>query len=347
MPVRTWSAESRDRADLSDQTTQLLQRKSVLFALKQFLTGVDPAVPTGAWTVDRSSDATTAGTGDNWGATFTASKIQWNNEGAAHSWIVFKSPAGFCNAGQFLYICIDLRGDAGVDGNSHNMRMFASGYPFTGGTVNTRPTAISETFWSDGNLFQWIRNSVNGETWEWHGLRSTVGDFMFFIGKQGAGIINSAFWAFRHTDAEPEDNFPVSFGQNFAETGGGAFDVDFLQGSNASGRIGVVWVNGDGFSPRKTAIGTIVTNYDYDSNNRLHVDYGAGGNAINGKQYEWPVDVYTSGNGTAGAAHRGRWPDVTIGGNPLQTTMAPASGPPFTKCFVGQFWVPFTGKPTF
>lgn len=136
----------------ADVTTALRQTASHLFALKGLLTqvltgtaGTGGQPPSSAaWTVDSSSDGTTASSGDNLGgATFTAAKWVRAAAASAHTWFVLKSPvsSGILDGPYYLMVSMGTTSDT-------NLIFGLSKVQPTGGTATADPTASGQSLYT-------------------------------------------------------------------------------------------------------------------------------------------------------------------------------------------------------
>jgi hypothetical protein len=105
--------------------------RSVLFAIKQALTGVSPVTGrslnwTNPWTVVLSSDGVSAGASDYWDST---PDLVWGT--GTHSWIVLRQPI------TGIEVCLDLS-----NANTGYMtQVWSPATGFSGGDTSNRPTA--------------------------------------------------------------------------------------------------------------------------------------------------------------------------------------------------------------
>ncbi len=117
-----------------------------------------------SWTIEYSCDGSVAGSAgdgiDRWGTVVTdvSSLVHTTNSSNARSWIVLKQSAIASN----FQILIDL-----VGGDSNRAKIFYSySSGFTGGAINSRPTATDEFLlcdnldWGTGSAFVGARHNV-------------------------------------------------------------------------------------------------------------------------------------------------------------------------------------------
>jgi len=137
----------------------------------------------GAWTVVGSSDSITAGmdTVDRW---TDESKLVWNSDGLAHSWIVLKQ-TGINAGGSGFQMCIDLN-DISTDSEYITVVVsYSSG--FTGGAITNRPTATT------ADQFVLINNGLWGPNIKEGGTRKLV------VCKTSDGACNRVYISFDST----------------------------------------------------------------------------------------------------------------------------------------------------
>lgn len=88
------------------------------------------------WTVVGSSNSVTANSSDNW---TSASSVVFQNNGAAHSWIILKQVGIATN---FQVLIVARRNPGG--GSDVMFVLYSPSAGFTGGTTTARPTATDE-----------------------------------------------------------------------------------------------------------------------------------------------------------------------------------------------------------
>jgi hypothetical protein len=144
MPVpalqKTWrfniNRTQRGNLNLPWHQEMMLKIKAALIG-----DGLWDTVPTGIWTVHSSSNGSVADTSDNWN---TAADIVSDQEGDAHSWIVFNTGI---NGGvaQFM-INMNNNEDSNANAQIEQITCFFSWTGgFSGGTTLVRPTASDES----------------------------------------------------------------------------------------------------------------------------------------------------------------------------------------------------------
>lgn len=144
VPVKTWQV-SRN-VTVGAQVDALTQARVLMKAIKDTMVAFASNAPT----VAGSSNGSAAGMDavDRWTAT---TSLVWNNNGSAHSWIVFAFPQINPN----FQVCIDL---------NSNATWFASwvvswNAGFTGGSTTARPTATDEAVFL--NTTDWYSNVLS------------------------------------------------------------------------------------------------------------------------------------------------------------------------------------------
>lgn len=333
---RTWSAQAVNQVP-ADETTIVLLHKSLMFAMKQFITGASPAVAGGAWTVQRSSDGTTAGAGDNWGSSFDANKIKWHADGNARSWIVYESPDDFVQGGK-VYLLFDLIG-SGSDASTHQIYHEMSSTPYTGGSVTARPsTAATPSQINNGGVLQWYSSSL-GSAHKWHGTRNTHGDWAWFASKDGQQFMQTSFFHIALEDHEPTDDYASLGHIGWNEGAPGAPSTSTYQ----PGTLIALWAGGN-----RPATGNncqhVLQPVSFNSTGFLGTIDG-GGSDISGNYYQWALETATLGGNNN--ARRGRAVDIAMcqfGSAVTQVTGTPSGT--FEKIILGISWFPFSTKPT-
>lgn len=201
MPILALSQNYHTRRDipLPDNTNQLALMRSTMWLLKAALKGEVSTGTTGTntrpantlWTHVASSDGSTTSSGtDLWGATYTASALNWNNDGAAHSWIHLRNTL----LARDLILALPS-----ATTTNFLAAMVPTSFGFTGGTTLTRP--INSTFEvnagytssSAGNWFTWQANVTGGTTNYVHFTVGDDGSFYFTTTRLAGGCGNSFF----------------------------------------------------------------------------------------------------------------------------------------------------------
>lgn len=334
--TRTWSAQAQNQT--ITETTQTEQCQQLLYAFKRFIVGANPAVAAGAWTVDRSSDGSAnAGAADYWAA---STNIVWAAAGSNHSWIVFKSPAGFVSGG-YVYLLIDCQG---ATVTSAKFEWASAAY--TGGSLTAAPTSTASQAMGTSTTIQWHRTTSFPFNTRWHGSRNSVGDFVWQVSRNSAAYAHAAIGALSTTGFEAGDTYPAILFCNFNDAAPGALArAQFNAVSGPSRRCTAFWYNGgvtDTLNQGLTAPSTCST-----GSGDFLVNVDVNGSDITGAYYGWDAEVVSCG--TAKIARRGRLCDVTWANydpTVAQGTATPSDASP-ERCIYGAMWLPSATKPTF
>jgi hypothetical protein len=321
--VRTWSAQTTDNAP-ADQSTAALQSANLLLGLRDFLTGVTPAVSGGAWTVAQSSNGTTASAADNWSA---AADVSWANAGSAHSWIVFTKSSYY--PGGDIHLLIDCRGP-----NVYNWWVEFASSAYSGGTNLDAPTATNSKALNGGAVTQWVKSSLTN--CEWHGTRNTAGDFVWLISADGSGRANFSLACFAAAGYPTGDDYAGVFWASYLDSGVGALDNDQF---SANARIGnFIWT---GVASASTS--THIVRPCYGTTFAL-TNFDENGHNLTGELPDWRI--YLLNTGTSELGDRGYLVDVAYGpAGAAQRTGTPSST--YDRILIGDFFIPFSSKPTF
>jgi hypothetical protein len=113
--------------------TNQLSYGNILYAIKEQLVAW-------GWTVERSSDAYSAGASDNWTSYLS---LAWQESTAYGSWVVLKK-TNAAGAGKDLYLLLTCLLDPGASSSPYYLGVFASYSAFTGGSTTVRPTSPGE-----------------------------------------------------------------------------------------------------------------------------------------------------------------------------------------------------------
>lgn len=182
----------------------LTNAKNALWYMKAFLKGEIGGAATGLWTCAGSSDSVTAamdGT-DRWTSTFTPSKLVFDNDGSAHSWIVLQAPAGI---GATLYMVLDYN----HNGVPQHLSLWFASQPFTGGSTTNRPTSPDEWTASGNNWVQATFHDGTATNWVVNGAMTTEGSFHFLMNSVGASDIYSSIMCHKMSEIRSEDTVPI------------------------------------------------------------------------------------------------------------------------------------------
>lgn len=173
--VKTWQVSKNNT--VPTQVDALTQARRLMKTIKDMMVGFGSNAPT----VGGSSNGTTAGMDDvdRWSSD---ASLVWNNNGSAHSWIVFKFPQINPN----FQVCVDLNSTA---------TWFATWVVswndgFTGGSTTARPTATDEFVFI--NTTDWYSNVLS--QYQVHGWLSTDGQAFRMCVWRSANA--TTFWLF-------------------------------------------------------------------------------------------------------------------------------------------------------
>lgn len=338
--TRTWSAEAANQA-LADESSQALAAASLLYAFKSFITGADPAVAAGAWTVVMSSGYSSgswqAGAADYWD---DETSLGWGTAGADdHSWIVFRSPSGFVSGG-YVYLLIDCQGATVT-----SARLEWASAAFSGGSTTTCPTTtVGQTLGSSSPV-QYNRTGWPMEA-EWHGVRNTVGDFVFLSSRKTAGYAHLAWGALSTTGYETGDTYGATLFCNYNDTTPGALGRTQLHPATTR-RVTAFWTSGAVTDTSNQCwVGPAFANVATGAWVLDSVD--SNGSDINASTYYgYPVEIWSLGSGKI--ARRGKLVDILW--SPSDSSIVQGTGVPSDaspeRQIVGHVYLPFATKLTF
>lgn len=297
-PALTQTRSSRMNRPYAANTVQLDLAQSVIFSIIEnlidtatggTLTGTRDAAS--VWTVKGSSNSVSVSlVGVNHIAART--NLVWAAAGAAHSWIWLEKGS--------MQIVIDC-----INATNTNIVIAASrlAVPFTGGTVNDRPTSTEEFLWNTtttGNAPQnYLADTTTGATCNTHFVTGTDEQFCFFASRAGTGVVFLTIALLKTTGANDTRN---AFWIGNAQTSG--------RGSCTAAQI----ANGSGGCVGRSPNGVTVVNTGG------MVGFRAGGtdmtgagsyttDANTGKYNTTPCPVM-AGNSGAQYAYRGILPDL-------------------------------------
>lgn len=218
---KTWQM---DMGRIFNSGSGVTNAKNALWYMKAFLKGEIGGAVTGLWTCSGSSDASTAGMDgtDRWGSSFNASKLVPNDPGSAHSWIVLHAPGSI---GSALYMLLDYNHNA----NFHQMSLYFSRQPFTGGSTTARPTSSTEWSASANTWFQQNFHDNSGTDWVVNGFLTTEGSFHFLMNAVGGGDTYSSVLCHKLMEVRTEDILPVVA---YFNSGGGVYNRGTIAASS-------------------------------------------------------------------------------------------------------------------
>lgn len=339
---RNWGFAWNTNCDGGDVATTT---KNAIIALKEAFTadledaaGTPGNFTSGKWTVQRSSDGTTADATDRW---VDNTDITFDTAGNNHSWI-WLSKADFPTVGVTTHVIIDCVDTTNTDVTVH----WSSATPTDNGSVTNSPTLTAGTAYTDLAARQ-IASYLGTNVTYSHASRSDNGDVFFGTWRQGHprpwyGLLTNKL------DPSPRsiaiDPWPMFIYHGEYDSTQGTFDLDSSQGLDS-------WANAKSFWHD----GTKHTLYGfYTKLARLHnasawvgADFDTNGDDIDGK---WPrLPLYCVTNYTAYKSFRGRVVDLWDGpragsSSPPLGTVTPATGT-VEYCLFGDIWVPANQAP--
>jgi hypothetical protein len=325
--VRTWTQQPINNA--LDVSSLLNYHNATILAFKKFIAGQFPVDALGAWTVDSSSNGTVAGAGDHWA---TTADLVHAAAGVAHSWAVFKSPAGYVPGGNFVYILMAL--DSAAD---QQITWKVSGANFTGGTTTANPTTIATPAGFDTSQI-FLNVLPVGSTW--NATRSTFGDFIFLVGRVGDGFPQTALCSFSLVNPRNGDGYPVATVAIFQNAANGGLQRGVMQTGHG---LYALWANGNAVTgPHYVTMPRDVGDSTSWLNNSVSGYDGIDGSLLPGV----PCDLCSNDGGGQPASFRGTLPDLYLvqGAIPIKTP-TPSAAPLWT-C-VGGYLAPFSVSPNF
>lgn len=299
-PALTQTRSSRMNKPYDANAVQLDLAQSVIFAIIQHLldtatggtlTGTRNAAS--IWNVKGSSNSVSVSlVGVNHITART--NLVWAAAGAAHSWI-------WLEKGNWQ-IVIDC-----INGTNTNIVIAASrvAVPFTGGTVNDRPTSTEEFLWSTtstGNSPQnYLADTTTGATCNTHFVTGTDEQFCFFASRAGTGVVFLTVAFVKTTGADVADVRNAFWLGSASTSGRGSCGVNEI--ANAAG--GCVGRSPNGLTVVTTggAAGLRAGGTDMSGT----ATYGT--DAFSGKYNTTPIAVW-AGNSGAQYAYRGMLPDI-------------------------------------
>jgi len=301
-PAFTQTRNSRMNRPYAANAVQLDLAQSFIFSIIEnlldtatggTLTGTRNA--NSVWTVKGSSNSVSVSlVGVNHIAART--NLVWAAASSPHSWIWLE------NATSGLQIVIDC-----INATNSNIVLAAtrSAVPFTGGTVNDRPTSTEEFLWATtttGNAPQtFLADTTTGATCFTHFITGTDGQFCFWASRAGTGVVFATIALLKTTGADAGDVRNTFWVGNAQSSGRGACTV--AQIANGAGGVvgrspnGLTVVNTGGMQGLRAG-GTDMTGSG---------SYGT--DAFNGK-YNATACAVWAGNSGAQYAYRGILPDI-------------------------------------
>lgn len=313
---RTWTVALNN---VPTQTTVLAQGRAIQRArLATYLAA--------GWTVQGSSDGATAGM-DGVNRWDSDTDLNWESGGNARSWFVIRSPAGFCNGGNFLYCLVALSTGAA---NPHLVNITWSTVAFAGTLTTADPTTTGANARAFTNK-QYIRAALANS--RYHTARSNAGDVLFLVSADGSGYFMSSNLAANTLNQEPGDNYPVFAFEGFSDTGRGAFTI---ANSNSTSHAAMWGTDGLVIA---TSFGLV--DLTLSGTALMGVLAGNGLSTISG-QAPW-VPAILASSAASYQGFRGNLPDIAlaprVAGFPVGTE-EPNSPEPSTTMVCAEVWVP-------
>lgn len=215
VPIKTWIFDTF-RAP-GAQSSAAVVHQNVVFQIKQFLCGAVPANATGAWTVQGSSDGSTAGATDLWLS--ATNVVQVLNTGTAHSWIVLRSPAGMLPNSAFIEILINCHAANSAGNLSKVIQLVIANdsHPFV--IVTTPATAPVAPTNAVTLASKQIIDASSTLPHHMNFWRSTEGDFILCIDRDTTTINQFNWWNLVGRNGESTDNYPIWIGAEFNAAG--------------------------------------------------------------------------------------------------------------------------------
>lgn len=320
---RNWTCSWNN---VPSQATLLDQAREVLLAFKNAYKGA-------GWTVEGSSDGTTAGMDatDRWS---TVTDLTWDTAGNAHSWIVIRSPVNYPSTGKGIWLMLSC--SPTVATQYHNVRITPASAAFTGGSTTADPTAPANAYTGLGTsgVVQFLNSSLTNS--KYHYIYNTVGDVLCLVSQQASGYCATAWASLQSIGAEAADPYPWFGYFGYLVSGVGAFDA---LGVYTTTRHIMFWAD----DTVLTGANTCGFLRYLDGTAEALIYFDALGSDISGQYPALPAIIFS--RVTSKVALRGTLVDITQApqhSGIVQGTVEPATGTP-TTAIVGDFWVPCGG----
>lgn len=194
---KTWEFQI-NQLELADGTVvgnANVDRKKMLFAIKEALINNGTTTFTTPWTVQLSSNSSTAGAADNWTA-YTSLVWRDDDTASAFSWIVLRQ-TGISTTFELLITCEE----DSVNNDGARIGAWVAQAGFTGGTTTARPTATDERQIRDSTSSGHWGSGVDGTpniNYRWHLAMSSDGQctrLLIFM-----DTVNTGVWIFDKPD---------------------------------------------------------------------------------------------------------------------------------------------------
>ncbi len=305
--------------------------RSVLFYIKDFLTGHVGGATLGLWTVYYSCDGVTAGSPgdlvDRWGTTYDRTKLVVAADGVAHSWTVLKS-----STTPALYLILDYSNGSSLTTSG---RLLMSKDAPTDGSVTNAPAPANEWGWPTSEYLTFAEDTTRNH--RMNGWLSTDGSmFVIATGMQGAGCLSFALLHAKLADANPLDQYPYVLAGAFYAYTRGAWTSSVLGHSASSVRMR----NWDG----DTAASSFIEPFAAGS---IYAFYyiSKAGLAPSGDHPDWPIWVINCETASSKSLIRGRIEDVFYCSSNMPIPSAEPNNAPPQSIIFGDFWLPGTDVP--
>jgi hypothetical protein len=323
----------------------------MIWYLKAFLKGEIGGATSGLWTVEGSTDGTTAAMDgvDRWGATFDSTKIFFSvfANGTKHSWIVLKSPSINGVNYRMLLTCRD--GTTGAT-NAGILVYFSKG-AFTGGTGTTDPTATDQwgpvstagtqaMVWAPYNFVP-----TAADTFRVHAGLATDGSFFYYSTIDGTMNNPHNLFIFSPlADTDPSDLYPVfTYYGCVPEAAGWGYQKSMVSTYFTDPYSTYVMLMNNGRLPDGSAVVPMQVAMpcylDASANVTARPLEIVIADPYDGSYMDWPMRVFSQSGLLK--MYRGRVPDFYFGAWPgiPKFTVDPASGQ-ITSVLFGGMWVP-------
>jgi len=286
---KTWSGPNQ--AAFTSSSDQAVQYRQACYSLKTFLLS-------GGWTVERSSNGTTADGNDNWDS---VSDIVFGTEASqAHSWISLIAPTGKGNpSGGSNYRLLLNCDNSNADTTPQTLVFYIARGTYTGGSTTTRPTitGVEDTALTI-NFIPWT-TATGGSICTWY-----TDDGDVYVGHKADGdTFFRFFWMIRDDLVDSRGNYTMTMSGWTNATS----DVVTLGNMTA----GTNWrhLRADGSGPSTRALAHSIA-FDLNS-------WPSGAEGSSGRRYWRDVEILANGSTSADARDMGLLVDVR--GTPANT----------------------------
>lgn len=261
--LRNWASSLNNQ--FTSDVDQAIQYREAFFGLLQMFLSA-------GWTVEYTSDGTTADTNNN---LLAATDVVYGLDGSQPlSYFVVQSPANWVSGGTIQISVVANEDNA--DATPQTIDVYATSGSFTLPVTpeQNRPTT------TDPMVSFTIQNLIPhaaAAPARWHGWYTTRGDVMFGVSTDSTGTLDFGFCAIAHTDAAPfnlEGDYRCGI---YCEANAGVFaNANFLNGLN--------WRS---FKDSGAVAGTLVL----DSLSALFTTLSNGSSAISGALINFSIGM--------------------------------------------------------